>query len=126
MTSHVDIEGVDWVAGVAGATRYPTAVNGVGDATNTNSVLMGAGQVRVVGVLVKTMAAVAPAIEIVDHAGTTIGGLTMDGISTTVPFGWIDMPARFRGIATATAGGANIGLKLGAGVTATLFFKRLS
>lgn len=108
-----------WVAGVASATRYPTNGFGGGDATNTNSSLSGADSVYIVGILMTTVGA-GVAMSIVDHDGTDIPGFAFT-LSAATPAGtFIPINSGYKATGT---GASNIGLKLGAGIGATLFYR---
>ncbi len=125
--------GGKWVLGVAGATRYPltptpanppySTVAGQGDGTATaaSSALTGAKSVLVIGILVSATAAVA--VSVVDHNGTDLPGITMT--QPAVGFHKIGVIWTGTNLVTST-GNANVGIKCGAGLTATLIYEQLA
>jgi hypothetical protein len=114
--------GADWVLGVAGATRYPTDGRGGATATNTSSVISGAGEILLLGIFVNTTAAVA--YDVVDHAGDVIPGLSL---TASPAVGWHPFgPFGVKYTAAIATGRGNVGIKLGAAAVASLVYKRLA
>lgn len=115
----------DRVLGVAAATRYPSAAAGLssaaGTATAALSRLSGTQQVTLYGYMIDVAAA--GRIVCVDHGGTDIDGTGITLVAGSLP-GYVAFPIPIRFTATpGAAGGANVGIKLAAGITASLLFE---
>lgn len=122
-------QGCAWMLGVAGATRYPTDLIGGASATNTSSLMnknvTGARIGQVLGILVLVPDA-AGTVSICLHNGTAVPGLTFPA---TVAGQMHDFFSPENGILfnrVENTNGSNFGLTCAAGVTALMFWRRLS
>ena len=121
MSGSIYSSGGQWVLGTAAADVWPNTILGA-SGTAATSLLLGAKCVLIIGIYVSTAAAVNADIIVSDSVGavTVITGLTRSCAATGyIPFG----P---KGVRYERADSANVGIRLGAGAVATLFYRKLA
>lgn len=116
MTVSSDTPVGGWVLGTAAADAFPTDNAGGASATATASILHNSTEVWIYGIMVHVAAAVT--CTACDGAGTTIPGLVVDATAG----GWKPFAS---GVRFKHATNANVGIKCGAGATATLFYRKV-
>lgn len=119
----LDAAGISWFAGSTNDDTWPLAGNNLGaaDTDPANSKLYGARHVLLYGVQITTAAAVNVEILIGSTTPTVGTGLVFSAAALT--------SYRFPNpieIKLSAADDANVGLRIGAVATATLFFKKLA
>lgn len=108
-----------WVAGSAGTNQFPTDGQGGGTVTPPSSLLHLSTDIDIFGIYVTVAGAAATIARASNAAGTAIPGLTVDASTT----GW--KPFGLLGVRYSHATNANVCITSDAGVTATLYYRRI-